>query len=251
MQYVEHNGGLPGFLTELLFFPNDNIAVVAFANSEGTGITQTDVALRVVEDYLGLKHSVELPSSGALKVEHSELLPSFSSQNSPKSNIQQQCDDLSKHARPAVPLEHYEGTYANPGYGNLTFCAASSKDSSCAQVLFDFTSISPNGTLDPNSLYVGTSRMIADHVRLRRACSTSSFGVESFRLSAGTIFPNGYGQDTTPFMYSLLPGELDAECLVEGDPAQVVGCGIMNVEAAPPRTEGSVQERADVWFTKV
>ena len=72
--------------------------------------------------------------------------------------------------------------------------------------------------------------------------------------STGTVFPHGYGRDSTPFVYTLLPPgmqELVLECVVDEQLGEVVGCGLMNIEEGAARAGDTVEERADVFFRKV
>ena len=57
-----HGGAVPWSLTEVVFYPNNDIGVVVFINTDDAHGVQVAVPRRIIEDLLGLKHSIESPS---------------------------------------------------------------------------------------------------------------------------------------------------------------------------------------------
>ena len=154
----------------------------------------------------------------------------------------------------ALPIERFAGRYFDLGYGSLELCSSTSDSPSCAQVLSDFGSISLNGTLNPNDLYGITPRVWGSHVRTSRTACINQDNSESFAFSLGTIFPNGYGRDITPFADGYLDVlQVEFRCVVDDDKSRkVVGCGIMNMEEGIQTPQGTtVREMADVRFQKL
>ena len=239
---VNHDGGIPGFASQAWFLPADNIAIFNAMNVQSPA--SYNVALRVTEDSLGVPRTDPFNSLFA---------------DSPPTNSTP-CD-----VNITIDATLFEATYTNPGYGNFSLCSAHSNASACAPVLAALAAVSPNGTLDSTSLY-GTwarDRVWAKEMLVQRAqgvpCSTSipAEGEEiiQFSLTAVTAYPQGFGDNQTPFLYAeVAPPDLPVECVVRANGTEVVGCGLMNIgeldDVWMSRT-GSVKERADAWFDKV
>ncbi len=120
-----------------MILPNDNLAVTALLNTDGPW--QDFVPLAVIDAVLGLNVSFPSPS-----------LPSDSGSGS---------DTPISSCAPSVPIANFAGTYVNPGYGNITFCAPGENSTAyCAGALADWAAISANGSVDPHALYATTPR---------------------------------------------------------------------------------------------
>lgn len=239
-QIITHDGGIPGFVSRLIILPRENLAVIALLNTDGPW--QDLVPLAVIDSVLGLDVTPTLPSSTSIS----------SSASTPAANTS---------CNPSVPIESFAGNYTSLGYGNITFCAPStgtgtneSTTAYCAEALYDWASISPNGTLAPNALYAMTPRL-ATHAVMQYVCpekdETSKNETAQFVATLRSIYANGYGRNTTPFYEdaSIVFPEIDVECLMD-EQAGVIGCGWLNLEPGHKRT-GSVQERADAWWAKI
>jgi hypothetical protein len=116
-------------------------------------------------------------------------------------------------------------------------CSVRSSSPSCQKVLSDFQSI--DKSLSPNStdLFISWDSVFVSHIRLTHANGTL------FLLSTGTIYPGGYGKNSTPFS-TLQPAHWVVDFVVEK--GCVVGFGVLHdLEQA-----GSVEEASDVWFVK-
>ena len=88
--------------------------------------------------------------------------------------------------------------------------------------------------------------MWSSHVRMRHRQGLT------FDFYTAILYPNGYGKDTTPFMWEDVEVEGGAEFVVED--GEVVGFGVSSsvgqlTERA--RTYQSVRDRAEVWFDRV
>ena len=260
---IGHGGGLPGFLTDVSLFPHDGFGLVTFTNADGLHAAQSLLPTRIIEDYLGLNHSFELPNPdpGSLPLAQWALRPHFAPTSRPQPMNRTQ---VLAESELDVPIERYTGEYFDPGYGGITLCAPASTSLRCKKILHDWRAASANRTLDPDTLYCGSTQFWQSHMKVRRTRTTTSRGSSSgshrqrsevFVGSTGTVFPHGYGRDSTPFVYTLLPPgmqELVLECVVDGRLGEVVGCGLMNIEEGAARAPGdTVEERADVFFRKV
>ncbi|RDX40970.1 beta-lactamase/transpeptidase-like protein [Lentinus brumalis] len=239
---VSHGGGLPGFLTDVTFLPEHGLGIATFANSDGPHNVQAQVPFRIIQDYLDLKHAVDVPQYS--RPDDSLLAHSISYSSS-------QFVDCETAAFPVLPIEVYAGIYHNPGYENFTLCTTTTGHDDCQRILSDWAAVSPDGTLDPDVLYGSTHHVLFSHLKMERVCSGD--GYESFTLTPVTLYPSGYGQDETPFTYtSLTPPEgVEVQCDVLAPWDTVFGCGLMNSEEGRRGTGESIRERADVWFLKI
>ena len=251
LQIITHDGGIPGFVSTIKVLPDDNIAVVSLLNTELP--LQDIVPLAII-------HSLLAPNEpfDPLTAHRGPPGPPPPAPVVP-ANPSENCTSAA-----TVPLEHFAGTYVNPGYGNLTFCAPGDTSSAyCAGALSDWASISPNGTVAPNALYASTPR-IATHAAMQYVCPEGpSHGSDSaegkgkeqsfkFLLTLQSIYSHGFGRDTTPFFEGaaqLFP-VTDVECVADAQ-GKVQGCGWLDIEpVGQPRT-GPLRERAEVWWDKV
>ena len=229
IQVITHDGGIPGFVSSIMFFPEDNIGVVALLNTDGPW--QDILPLSIASGVLGLNGTEAVSAALASLSSPSSSGNTPSTANCTKSNI---------------PLESFAGYYTSPGYGNLTFCAPTAANASayCNSTLSDFAALAP---LDQNTLYAVSLRIVT-HVSMQRTC-TNADGTEALVLSLQSIYPNGYGRNTTAFSEVINSlSRANVECVVSH--GKVSGCGWMDIEVGPKTLVGSVEERAQVWWTK-
>lgn len=236
---VSHGGGLPGFLTDVTFLPSDGIGIVTFANTDGSHNAETLLPIRIIDDYLELKHSFELPDGNESQF---ALTPRFSSSH-------HQTPVHASDVVDGIPVEHYTGEYHDLGYGTIFLCAPGSKSPPCAMILSDWISVSPNGQLDHDTLYGTLPNIWRTHIKLRRTRTAS--GSETYSADTVAIFPHGYGRDSTPFEYGSMEGRFTAECEVDKHSARVTGCAFIGIEDGRPWKGETIRERAGVFFHKV
>lgn len=130
------------------------------------------------------------------------------------------------------------GIYFNAGYGTAELCSVRSSSSSCQSVLADLRSVDKSLSSNSTDLFASWITTFTSHVRLTHANDSQ------FILSSGSIYPEGYGKNTTPFS-TLAPGVL-ATFVVENE--SVLGFGVSGISGVE-RT-GPVEEAFDVWFDK-
>jgi hypothetical protein len=138
------------------------------------------------------------------------------------------------------------GTYYNAGYGTGVLCSVHSTSPSCKSVLDAFRSIDPS--LSPKSastdLFASWVTLFSTHIRFTYTTTNNS---RYYLISAGSIYPQGYGKNTTAF--STLVPVATAEFVVENGKA--VGFGWNNiVDGVGVPRPGSVEETTEVWFVK-
>jgi hypothetical protein len=135
------------------------------------------------------------------------------------------------------------GTYYNTGYGTLVLCNMRSTSPSCESVLDDFRAV--DKSLSPNStdLFASWNTVWSTHVRFTHT------NASQYLISIGTIYSEGYGQNSTPF--STLAPATSAQFVVENE--RIVGFGF-NETGDPDESDltqaGSVEETSQVWFVK-
>jgi hypothetical protein len=135
-----------------------------------------------------------------------------------------------------VPIEALAGTYSDAAYGALTLCSLASASAYCRAVLDAFAAAA---SLEDDTLYAAWPRFWTGHLRVRPVAG---------RFEPANLFPAGYGRDTGAFE---MPMDFGAAVEFEvGEDGGVCGMGVRWSDF-PERTEGSVEERAQVWFRRV
>jgi hypothetical protein len=146
----------------------------------------------------------------------------------------------------STPIDALAGTYTNDGYGTISFCTRSSTEDACKDVLSAFGSLANvNSTSDV--LYASYPRVWASHARGVRQQGNL------FALSMITLFPQGYGDDKSPFEVpsgATFPAEFE----VDADGKSVRGFGLYGILSKSITSHGgnlTVEDVADVWFKRV
>ncbi|MCB1634302.1 MAG: serine hydrolase [Xanthomonadales bacterium] len=113
---VAHGGGIDGFATSVVLFPDDHLGLVAFTNS---GSVLPDLFNRMAADrILGLE-SVEWVG---------EALERHRKRKAIQDDAESKRDaDRKANTKPSHPITEYAGSYAHPGYGVLTISGAPGK----------------------------------------------------------------------------------------------------------------------------
>jgi hypothetical protein len=149
----------------------------------------------------------------------------------------------------------FAGVYHNPGYGNITLCPFVDPSAACRTVLDEFTAL--QGELDTTQLYgyYGWPKMWAKYIVLTAQSKSASGSASTltFDVDTTTIFPHGYGANTTTFEEGLNALAARAEFVVNKEGA-VEGFGLFGMAGEVLRRERegrTVEEKAEVWFTKV
>ncbi|KAJ3521764.1 hypothetical protein NM688_g8973 [Phlebia brevispora] len=236
-EIVMHAGGIPGFSTWVAFLPSDNLGFVALANADGKNEQELTIIYRIIEDYLGLprKYSPQLTSDSQSKAAVDKSTTSS--------------DDHALTPPPPLSLEDYAGVYVNLGYPNMTLCAPTSDSPQCKQALEAFSHF--EDVKHSQTLYAIVPSIWISHARLRHVKETT------FDLSGTYLFPHGYGKNETAFeTWELGDSGAVAEFVLEellGGGSKVVGVGLRGFVGETTMLEragGTVEETADVYFTK-
>ncbi|MCJ1461124.1 hypothetical protein MMC28_011506, partial [Mycoblastus sanguinarius] len=117
-----HTGGLPGFVSIMLYFPRLQWGLTMMANN-GDGSALQVLSFKLIDDKLGIPDEERFDWNLTLELNHLLVLENLRNgedilyPNAPKG----------KHAVPlSLPLESYAGTYKNAGYPSLTLTVNSS-----------------------------------------------------------------------------------------------------------------------------
>jgi hypothetical protein len=242
-----HDGAIPGLSAEVYFLPDDNVGIVALANGDAKHQYELALIYRIIEDFLGLERK---ESERILHELHTHTADSKGQQ----ADRSRTSEFGAKPTTPlSLPLHHYAGTYYDPGYGNLTFCAPTPHPSpACAPVLGAWAAFA--NVTDPatNELYVAVSSVWISHIRL-----THTDG-DAFGLSGTYLFPEGFGKDRSPFMSSETADTVGTVTFwvrdAGGPQASIIGAainGFVGEQTERQRLGGSLAETAEVWLQRV
>jgi hypothetical protein len=205
----------------------DGVGVILLANADDKQSYMVDIAGLVAEKTIGRGTGTSSPSSSA-----NVSTRSFT-------NLRRRTGEPAREES-TTTLDGLDlaGTYCNAGYGTVELCSVHSSSSSCLSVLADFRSI--DKSLSPNStnLFVTLITTWTSHVLLTHTNDTQ------FIISIGSIYPEGYGKNSTPF--STLSPAARATFVVENQ--SIVGFGISGISGVV--RAGPVKEASDVWFDK-
>lgn len=224
---MQHDGSVPGISTLVTILPWDNIASVILTNADNKYLQNLEIAQTIgapssIGNTVAVSAGVRRPS-----VRSAAILRSRAEDSAP-------------------PLANLAGTYNNRGYGApITICDSSSTSQYCAQTLAAFRIIDAYAAAKDNGseLYATWPRAWSSHVRF------SHLEGNQFAISPTTLYPNGYGRNTTPF--EEVSGTGLVEFVVES--SKVVGFGLSGTvgeETDREKKGGSVEEIADVWFIR-
>lgn len=241
----------------MVLLPWKSAGLVVIVNSDDTLTCYDTIATNLVHSILGLPLTPESePLSPMDDARHAGVLPPVrgSAQPGAEDALAPVGAQSPFRAVPqaALDLEAYAGTYTNGGYGNLTLCAPATASPYCVRARAAFA-LTHNGTLAPAALLSEWTCLIASHVRLTPLPDARAPG--TFRLDTHFLFPEGYGEDRSPFDYEMfLPHEFGyyTQCAI-GEAVEDEGCGVFLTAEAYMSVKEDVplREQADVWFEKV
>ncbi|KAI0261080.1 beta-lactamase/transpeptidase-like protein [Gloeopeniophorella convolvens] len=230
--FIQHTGGAPGVSATIAAALGDGIAVIALVNADLKQPVMIDLSFVIARKLFGMPDALEaLPEPN---VPHNpESLPAWPAPH----RVDMACE------MDAAPAADLTGTYDDLGYGSLTLCSAQSESSACQSVLRDLRSIEGTSgvhNLTAGYLFAAWESVFTHHVVL------VPLAERRFLLMAGTVYPAGYGRNTTPFAHWL--GPPDSVEFVLRDDGSVKGFGIGAV--GERGGYGSVEDDAEVWFVK-
>ena len=208
----------------------DGFGIVVLTNADAKAYSIENIIIKVAEKALGSQNSSSPSSSSpdtTTVTRRSNVLSPRHAGVTPRGNV--------------VDLT---GTYYNAGYGTGVLCGVHSTSPSCKSVLDAFRSIDPSSlspTSTSNDLFASWATLFSTHIRFTYTNNNQ------YLISAGSIYPQGYGKNTTAF--STLVPAATAEFVVNNGKA--VGFGWNNIfDDDGVKRSGSVEETSEVWFVK-
>jgi CubicO group peptidase (beta-lactamase class C family) len=105
---VYHGGGIDGFVTSVMMFPDDDLGIVAFDN-RGSGLAEL-ISRHAADRVLGLD-PVDWVGDAAKQREKAESSRQEAERRQQAARIE--------GTQPSRPLDAYAGVYEHPGYGEL------------------------------------------------------------------------------------------------------------------------------------
>ena len=106
---IQHGGGIDGFITSVMFFPDDDVGLVAF-NNRGAGLPSV-ISNHAVDQVLGLE-PIDWLGEGLKELEQGKKAQKES--ESKKESVRR------TGTGPSHAIEEYSGDYRHPGYGDLS-----------------------------------------------------------------------------------------------------------------------------------
>jgi hypothetical protein len=203
----------------------DGIGIILLANADSKEIPISNIILKASEKVFGYADpSSSSPPANQSAVSRRSKLPRN------HAGVTARADDGAGAGAPLSDVD-LTGTYCNAGYGAHVLCGVHSTSPSCGSVLDAFRAIDPS--LSPNSnstdLFASWNTPLTTHARF-----TYANGSE-YSIYVGTIYPEGYGKNTTAFSTLVPIGT--AEFVVEKE--TVVGFVWNDVSDNPAELEGT------------
>jgi len=218
--FLLHDGGAPGVSSLTVIALSSGVGVIALANADAKQDALTNITLAIG------KKALRIPAP-----------PTKRTVSPPQHKRRADATARTDHQVRDVSSFDLTGTYLNDGYGPCGMCGPRSSSPSCKKVLGEFQSVDKSLTPNTTDLFISWDAVLFSHIRLTNKNGTL------FSTTAGTIYPAGYGKNSTPFS-TLAPTPLMIDFVVEKE--KVVGFGILH----SADQQGSVAQSSDVWYVK-
>ncbi|KAJ6476921.1 beta-lactamase/transpeptidase-like protein [Mycena sanguinolenta] len=231
-EMIEHGGATVGFRSQVTRFPSENFGIAVMTNDDDLGnAVMESVKYRIVDEVFGLE-PIDWPARYRIKLAKAVPPPPIS---------------RAKDAEPpAVPYNALAGLYTHAAYGSLDFCLFwenTTTGSACAALTEDIAAWIPGVVgRDVPTLIARWDTMATNYMRL------AHYAGNTFNLTALRSYPT---QKPDEVWVREMEG-LGAEFEVKGNK---IGFATIDVwgpgnDVEPPQGN-SVEERAEVWFTKI
>jgi hypothetical protein len=220
---VRHAGGLPGVSSAIIVLPDDDAAIILLANADDKLALNIEISNRIIASLFGI-----------------DADPSYTTRTNEDSPPAETYD-----AHDAEPLDTFAGNYFDAGYGALSLCAPISTTPACRSLVDGFRAV--DGAFDPRALYASTNSFWVSQIRFPRTGNTT------FGFVPTTLFPEGFGENTTSFEVLQDAGPLARVEFVRGRHGRVEGFGLFGLAGMVldrERRGSTLQEKAEVWFER-
>jgi len=229
---LHHTGGAPGVSADITIPVFDGVGIVTLANADLKQPALIEITFLILRKLAG--YTDELMPADLSGRPWTRFRSATSSVGCPCEEGLSEINEL-----PPSRLD-LTGTYDDVGYGTFTLCDASSRSDECQLVLDDFRLVNEPQTGDPNGLFASWPSALTSHARFNPTNTTGRYLVDF-----GTLYPAGYGKNTTPFAHWM--GDVPADFVVEDGVVRGVGFGGLSERE---QNHESVEENFDVWFRK-
>jgi hypothetical protein len=205
----------------------DGIGIVVLVNADAKALSLEKIIVGVAEKVFGAGNPSDF-SPADDSITSRSILPR-------DSGVTARADSAG-----TPPYLDLAGTYHSTGYGTIVLCSVDSSSPSCRSVLEDFRAV--NESISPNStdLFASFNTVWTKHAHFTHT------NASKYLISLGTIYPEGYGKNSTPF--STLDPATTAQFVVEN--GKIVGFGFNDSDTSDLTHGGSVEETSQVWFVK-
>ncbi|KAH8991093.1 beta-lactamase/transpeptidase-like protein, partial [Lactarius hatsudake] len=225
-----HGGDAPGVSADIVIPVLDDVGIIALASASTKRSALREVTVTVLRK-LALAGCADEKMPTNLSA-HASTRFQFAASSSRRAREE---DPSTTHE---IPRRDLTGTYEDAGYGTFTLCDASSRSDECRSVLDDFHLVDGSSADDPNTLFASWPSFGTSHARFNPTNTTGRYLVDF-----GSLYPTGYGRNTTPFADWLDRGP--ADFVVEDGVVRGFGFSGMGEREG----YGSVEENFEVWFT--
>jgi hypothetical protein len=206
----------------------DDIGIVVLVNANSQDEPVLEIIIEVIEKAFGSANTSSFPPDNQPTISH-------------RSTLSRRSGVMSRAESAGTTYLDLAGTYYNPGYGAIVLCNVHSTSPSCERVLDDFRAVDSSLSSNSTALYVPWRTVWSTHAQF------TLINADQYLLSIGTIYPEGYGKNSTPFS-TLLPATL-VQFVVEN--GRVAGFGFDDTtDSDVTHSDQSVEETSQVWFDK-
>ncbi|KAF7350296.1 Beta-lactamase class penicillin binding protein [Mycena venus] len=246
-EMIEHGGATNGFRSQVTRFPSKDLGIVVMSNEDQLGnAIMESVKYRIVDEVFQLE-TIDWPARHVVLFKH---VPVVNSPNRYRTKMANAIEPPpiprdEKAEEPAVPYTALAGAYTHAAYGTLDFCLfwenATTGDA-CARLSKDAGERLP-GVIDPNvpTLLARWDTMVTNFIRL------THYAGNVFNLTALYSYPPVV--PGTDLWVRKIEG-VWAEFEVKGNDIGFSPFELWGSETGSPEGD-TVEERAEVWFTKV
>jgi hypothetical protein len=179
---MSHGGGTDGFVTEVMFVPEERLGIVVLTNTDANNFYEA-LAYQLLESYL------QLPYRNLSELFHEDYKDGVFAQ---ESEIKEWMQRLALKPEPALPLDRYSGKYTNSVYGDIEI----KKENNKLNIYF---SHHPDniGHLEP----YGGNEFVCTYSSRTYGVKMISFTTENEKVKTVTIRVNDY-IDLMPYEFT-------------------------------------------------
>ena len=217
--------------TDITIPVSDGVGIVTLANADAKHLALYEITLVILKKLAGYTNESVPADLSAHPLARLQIATS-SARRSREEGLSATNEEL-----PSQRLD-LTGTYDGVGYGTFTLCDASSQSDECRPVLDDFSLADRPSMVDPNRLFGAWPCVWTSHTRF-----IPTRAPRRYLVDFGTLYPTGYGRNTTPFAHWMAPAI--ADFVVDDGIVRGVGFSGIGEEVS-----GSTEEGFDVWFSK-